>query len=143
MSDKNTTEHQQTAATAGHLKRVVIPEYTQGICQDGAAVLMDGVALTIDEIVELLNVNEQLLATRQRVLDAIPECKMHGADCVPHAIEWIKKMDHSGTLLLLLNDEYGLVDSWIGNGCEHDMVSSLLKIAQTKCAMMQKCTVFG
>jgi len=38
-----------------------------------------------------LKVTEQLLAERQRVLDAIPECKSHGS-CVPHAIDWIEEM---------------------------------------------------
>ena len=30
-----------------------------------------------------------LLEQRQRVLNAIPDCPTHGANCVPHAIEWI------------------------------------------------------
>ena len=38
-----------------------------------------------------LEVTDKLLAERQRVLDAIPECPSHGK-CVPHAIEWIEKM---------------------------------------------------
>lgn len=67
-------------------------EYTQGICSDGAAILMDGKQLTIDELVGILNVNESLLAERQRVLDAIPECPVHGANCVPHAIEWVESI---------------------------------------------------
>lgn len=37
-----------------------------------------------------LAITEKLLADRQRVLDAIPACPMHGA-CVPHALEWIEK----------------------------------------------------
>lgn len=69
-----------------------IPEYTQGVCADGAAILADGKLLPIDELVDLLNVNEKLLAERQRVLDSIPECPIHGGNCVPHAIEWIDKM---------------------------------------------------
>ncbi len=35
-----------------------------------------------------LDVTEKLLSERQRVLDAIPECPLHGS-CVPHALEWI------------------------------------------------------
>lgn len=67
--------------------RVVIPEYTAG---DGATILMDGKPLTDDDLLILLNTNERLLAERQKVLDAIPECEAHGGNCVPHAIEWIK-----------------------------------------------------
>jgi hypothetical protein len=38
-----------------------------------------------------LEVTDKLLNERQRVLDAIPECQIHGS-CVPHAIEWIEEM---------------------------------------------------
>lgn len=38
-----------------------------------------------------LKVTEELLEERQKVLDAIPECKSHGS-CVPHALEWIEEM---------------------------------------------------
>jgi len=34
-------------------------------------------------------VDEQLLAERDRLLDAIPECATHGNRCVPNAIEWV------------------------------------------------------
>jgi len=34
-------------------------------------------------------VDEQLLAERDRLLDAIPECAAHGNRCVPNAIEWV------------------------------------------------------
>lgn len=41
---KNTT---QSALTPG--------EYSQGVCEDGAAILKNGQMLTVDEIVETLN----------------------------------------------------------------------------------------
>ena len=37
-----------------------------------------------------LIVTESLLNERQKLLDAIPECGLHGK-CVPHALEWIEK----------------------------------------------------
>ncbi len=37
-----------------------------------------------------LGVTESLLEQRQRVLDEVPECPIHGGNCVPHAVEWIK-----------------------------------------------------
>ena len=43
-----------------------------------------------------LNVTEELLNDRQRLLDAIPECEPHGK-CVPHALEWIEKMKSQPT----------------------------------------------
>lgn len=30
-----------------------------------------------------------LLKERDRLLDAVPECPVHGKGCVPHAIEWV------------------------------------------------------
>jgi len=37
---------------------------------------------------EALGVTDKILAERQRVLEAIPQCEEHGF-CVPHALEWI------------------------------------------------------
>lgn len=38
---------------------------------------------------EELRITNALLEQRERVLNAIPECPMHGPDCVPHAVEWV------------------------------------------------------
>lgn len=38
-----------------------------------------------------LEINNKLLKTYERLLDAIPECPIHGK-CVPHALIWIEKM---------------------------------------------------
>lgn len=35
---------------------------------------------------------ERLLAERDRLLDAIPECPAHGSGCIPHALEWIERL---------------------------------------------------
>ncbi|MGI2056194.1 hypothetical protein ACRN9T_03225 [Shewanella baltica] len=40
---------------------------------------------------EELDITNSLLRERQKILDAIPECEVHGK-CVPHAIEWIESM---------------------------------------------------
>jgi len=60
-----------------------------------ATVVINDIELLYDnhmtDLKKELTVTEQLLEERQRVLDAIPECKTHGA-CVPHAIEWIEEM---------------------------------------------------
>jgi len=37
-----------------------------------------------------VRVMDRLLADRQKILEAIPECSVHGL-CVPHALEWIEK----------------------------------------------------
>jgi len=38
---------------------------------------------------EELDITDKLLADRDRVLRAIPECPVHGSGCVPWALEWI------------------------------------------------------
>ena len=40
---------------------------------------------------ELLDVTDKLLAERNRVVDVIPDCPVHGPQCVPHAVEWVEK----------------------------------------------------
>ena len=40
---------------------------------------------------EELRITDKLLAERNRLLEAIPPCPMHGSQCVPHALEWIHK----------------------------------------------------
>lgn len=45
----------------------------------------------IRELEEELSLTDKILASRQQVLDAIPECPAHGGGCVPHALEWIEK----------------------------------------------------
>ena len=39
---------------------------------------------------EEIVVDEELIAHRTLLLEAIPECPQHGP-CVPHALEWIQK----------------------------------------------------
>jgi hypothetical protein len=53
-------------------------------------------------------VTDKLLADRQRVLDAVPECPAHGP-CVPFAIQWITNMKN----LRIILDE-------IDEGRKHD-----------------------
>ena len=45
----------------------------------------------IAELEEELTVTDKLLATRQEVLNEIPECPTHGNECMPHALDWIKR----------------------------------------------------
>lgn len=42
------------------------------------------------EQADYIQVIEGLLETRNSVLEAIPECPVHGNQCVPHALEWIE-----------------------------------------------------
>jgi len=36
-----------------------------------------------------LAITDERLASLEKLLDAIPECPIHGR-CVPHALDWIK-----------------------------------------------------
>jgi hypothetical protein len=45
----------------------------------------------IKELEAQIEVLNTLLDTREKLVEAIPECKEHGAGCVPHAIEWVEK----------------------------------------------------
>lgn len=42
------------------------------------------------EAAEELDITNKLLAERERVLNAIPECPTHGSMCVPHALDWVE-----------------------------------------------------
>jgi len=44
----------------------------------------------IHRLREELEATERILVEREKVLNAIPECPVHGSACVPHAIEWIE-----------------------------------------------------
>lgn len=48
-------------------------------------------ALQITALENELKVTDKLLAERQKVIDLIPECQVHGGNCIPHALEWIQK----------------------------------------------------
>jgi hypothetical protein len=46
-----------------------------------------------------LAVTNKLLAERNRVMEAIPECPEHGSQCVPHALEWIERVQKENAIL--------------------------------------------
>lgn len=45
------------------------PEYSQGVCSDGALILKDGEPMTIDEVIAELSRLTQLCASRRESLD--------------------------------------------------------------------------
>lgn len=51
-------------------------EYTQGICEDGAAILCDGVPMSIEQIIEQLRQRDELAEDLRAVVIGI-ECE-HG-----------------------------------------------------------------
>jgi len=51
----------------------------------------DGSHSCSEHLRQELDITDKLLAERERVLRAIPECPAHGPSCVPHALEWIER----------------------------------------------------
>jgi hypothetical protein len=47
------------------------------------------VASNIEALQSELRVTDEILASYKLVLDAVPECAVHGP-CVPHAVEWVQ-----------------------------------------------------
>ena len=52
---------------------------------------------TAEELRQHIRTTESVLAERDRVLEAIPECPLHGNQCVPHALEWINARIKEGS----------------------------------------------
>ena len=48
----------------------------------------------LEEVKKELKITDQLLNERQMVLNTIPECPIHGDNCIPHYMDWIEK--HKG-----------------------------------------------
>jgi uncharacterized protein (DUF433 family) len=56
------------------LERIVMPEFSEGICHDGAAILVNGHPITVDEILERLKRGaeaEKLLHEALPVIDML------------------------------------------------------------------------
>lgn len=53
---------------------------------------LEQVLLIVSDLEKELEVTDSLLSEREKLLDAIPECSVHGK-CIPHALEWINKMN--------------------------------------------------
>jgi len=68
----------------------------------------------IEEKEKELNVTDYLLESQHRVINAIPECELHGNRCIPNAVEWINKQ------LANQKDAIGFAE-WIA-GCMYERI---------------------
>lgn len=59
--------------------------------EHGMKVDPQGGWVNADDFSELSKVDEKIISLYQPLLDAIPPCPAHGANCIAHAIEWIEK----------------------------------------------------
>jgi hypothetical protein len=50
----------------------------------------------IAELEQELVVTNEILKEHNRVLEEVPECPLHGSQCVPHAVAWVKQAKASG-----------------------------------------------
>lgn len=44
----------------------------------------------------LLEIDNKIIDERNKLHSAIPECPVHGCECVPHAIEWVNRVKAFG-----------------------------------------------
>jgi hypothetical protein len=51
-----------------------------------------------------IKTDDALLEERERLLNAIPECTVHGVGCIPHAVEWIERVKTLGLVIFCKND---------------------------------------
>lgn len=95
MDYKNTETHIIEATKEfAIINNIHYDELTESMILNAMRELKKYLTSTVSNCADLkqeLEVTDKLLNERQRVLDAIPECKSHGK-CVPHAIEWIEEM---------------------------------------------------
>ena len=68
----------------------------------------------IEEKEKELNVTDYLLESQYRVINAIPECELHGNRCIPNAVEWINKQ------LAKQKDTIGFAEWCATNGYGYD-----------------------
>lgn len=90
MNEQQTFEKWYLASVGSHTN---LPSYTpRQLAQFAweASLKIANENTHTEELKKDLEVTEKLLSERQRVLDAIPECKIHGK-CIPHALEWIEE----------------------------------------------------
>ena len=50
---------------------------------------------SIPDYKEELEITDKLLENYKKVIEAIPECNLHGKYCIPNALEWIDEMKKS------------------------------------------------
>ena len=58
----------------------------------------------IDGLREEVEIDNKIIAERDRLLNAVPECAAHG-QCVPHAIQWVKDVQVENSQLLEERDQ--------------------------------------
>ncbi len=79
---------QKTSATSDQNPQPVTVEWIESSRCDWARLASRRKA-EIESLESQIYILEKLLNERNRVIDAIPECPVHGPQCIPHALEWL------------------------------------------------------
>ena len=53
----------------------------------------------VEDLEVIEEADNRLLTEYYRVMDVIPECPAHGNRCVPHAVEWIRRVIALGKII--------------------------------------------
>ena len=64
--------------------------------------LLKDVRKRVKELEAEVAVSDKLLEEQYRVIDAIPECPVHGSRCVPDAVEWVNQVKTLGEIIVKL-----------------------------------------
>ena len=85
-----------------------LPEWTEGVCGDGAAILRDGVMVKISEILERLNFSEECRTLLSDGLDLCVRARKLDEPTMALEAEWDKNphMSRSATLPIWVQDQY-------------------------------------
>jgi len=43
------------------------------------------------DIIKELELSDQIIERYKQLIHSIPECPVHGNECIPHAIEWVNE----------------------------------------------------
>ena len=80
-NERKQTEAQETDALASPNERVVLRHYTQGVMEDGAAILCDGNMMTIDMIIARLNsLDKTNIYLTRRLIETVEKPILYNAD---------------------------------------------------------------
>lgn len=109
----------------------LLQEYNKALTSLGLHKATLGAAMDmIDSLQQEIEADNKIIAERQRLLDAIPECPEHGCTCVPHAIEWVEgaidKIKQLEEELTVAQDAFAWVEAhvtsiFVGFGSEKPM----------------------
>jgi len=104
MNDSNESNNikAKQRSSGSELSGIVMPEFTQGVCDDGAAILMDGKPLKIEEILHGLRHGDRAIRQLHNANELINQIN---AVCWNDVVRGFKQVDISKILELIEKHE--------------------------------------